>query len=76
MKNMVNINEIGMLLTKAGDDRRERQVRLNPAGITALKAAFPHWQRTHLRVVETLGVEELARLRTLLDKVGGLSGSE
>jgi DNA-binding MarR family transcriptional regulator len=53
----------GWLRVEEGSDRRTRQVRATPEGLTALATARPFWQEAQGRVVAGFGEERLAALR-------------
>lgn len=53
-----------------GEDRRERRVRLAPAGRSRLKMAWPYWTAAQQRLRDRLGGGALAELLTLTRQLG------
>jgi DNA-binding MarR family transcriptional regulator len=45
----------GWIGVTAGDDRRQRPLRLTPAGRKKLDQSWPHWERAQTRLLSGLG---------------------
>ena len=56
----------GWITARPGKDRRQRFVRLTPAGQRKLSQARPHWQRAQQKLRETLGEPTWSRMGQLL----------
>lgn len=56
------LEERGWIFSRAGEDRRERWIRLTPRGRRRYEAALPHWQAAQERLREALGEENWAPL--------------
>jgi DNA-binding MarR family transcriptional regulator len=56
-----------------GADRRERAVRLTPAGEDAIARALPGWERAQAVVEDRLGSERLRAFREALQELNDLT---
>jgi DNA-binding MarR family transcriptional regulator len=56
-----------LIVERPGADRRERLVKLTPAGQRKTKQSKPRWARAQKKLAAKLGTAKLARLRSLLD---------
>jgi DNA-binding MarR family transcriptional regulator len=45
----------GLVVTQAGEDRRERQLSLSDKGIAVVAAAYPLWQAAQAQAIELAG---------------------
>jgi DNA-binding MarR family transcriptional regulator len=54
-RNLEILEDRGLVVTEAGQDRRERQLRLTDKGIAAVAAAYPLWQAAQARTMELAG---------------------
>ena len=59
----------GWIEIKPGADRRERCLRLTPAGRRQLDRARPHWERAQKRLRRVLGDSDWNRLQAVLLQV-------
>jgi DNA-binding MarR family transcriptional regulator len=53
--------------TEPSEDRRERLIKLTPAGRAKLHEAMPYWQAAQANVVDVLGKEGLTELLALTE---------
>jgi DNA-binding MarR family transcriptional regulator len=60
----------GWVRSAAGEDRRERHLRLGEGGRQRLTAANPAWERAQGHMQEILGQGDWEELQSLLQKVG------
>ncbi len=56
---------------KAGDDRRQRLLRLTPSGRQKLQESWPHWERAQNRLRGSLGEPNWSQIGGLLGEVAG-----
>lgn len=59
----------GWIGVKAGDDRRQKFLRLTPSGREKLMQAQPHWERAQRRLRKALGEPGWTRMGGLLADV-------
>jgi DNA-binding MarR family transcriptional regulator len=59
----------GWIGVKAGDDRRQRLLRLTPSGRHKLQHSQPHWERAQRRLRRDLGEPSWSQMGRLLAKV-------
>jgi DNA-binding MarR family transcriptional regulator len=59
----------GWVGVKAGDDRRQRLLRLTPAGRQKLEQSRPHWEHAQRRLQRGLGEASWTRMGGLLAEV-------
>jgi len=64
----------GWIGVKAGEDRREKLLRLTPSGREKLEQAQPHWERAQKRLRRNLGEPGWTRMGGLLAEVTRASG--
>ena len=65
----------GWIGAKAGDDRRQRLLRLTPSGRQKLRQSQPHWERAQRRLQRGLGERSWAQMGGLLAEVARASGA-
>ena len=65
----------GWIGVKAGDDRRQRLLRLTPSGRQKLQQSQPHWERAQRRLQRGLGDHSWTQLGGLLAEVTRASGA-
>jgi DNA-binding MarR family transcriptional regulator len=65
----------GWIGVKAGDDRRQRLLRLTPSGRQKLQQSQPHWERAQRRLQRGLGEHSWTQLGGLLAEVTRASGA-
>jgi len=65
----------GWIAAKAGDDRRQRLLRLTPSGRQKLRQSQPHWERAQRRLQRGLGELSWAQMGGLLAEVTRASGA-
>lgn len=70
-RNLGPLEKGGLVEAAAGGDRRQRLVRLTPAGERALRRALPLWRRAQERVLERLGPARWAEVLPQLRAVAG-----
>jgi DNA-binding MarR family transcriptional regulator len=56
---------------KAGEDRRQRLLRLTPSGRQKLQEAWPHWERAQNRLRRSSGEPAWKQIEGLLAEVAG-----
>lgn len=56
-RTLARLEERGWVVSRPGEDRRERWVRLTPRGRRRLEAARPHWEAAQARLRKALGEE-------------------
>ena len=61
-RNLRPLESQGYIRIHPGQDRRQREVMLKPAGNKILKQAMPLWEGIQTQVVEGLGKDRTARL--------------
>jgi DNA-binding MarR family transcriptional regulator len=61
----------GWIGAKAGNDRRQRLLRLTSGGRRKFQQAQPHWQRAQGRLQRSLGESTWSQLAELLTEVTG-----
>src|SRR5262245_15835289 len=59
----------GWISIKRGKDRRERVLRLTPAGKRQLATAQPHWQEAERRLKQTLGERNWKQMQSTISEV-------
>ncbi|MFQ5664514.1 MAG: MarR family winged helix-turn-helix transcriptional regulator [Terriglobia bacterium] len=59
----------GWIAAKPGADRRQRRLRLTPAGRRQLRRALPYWERAQRRLRRAVGGEDWSHLLALLPQV-------
>jgi DNA-binding MarR family transcriptional regulator len=59
----------GWIHSKPGTDRREKYLRLTPAGTALFEEAKPLWQGVQNKVRDAFGAAEWSRMLTLVDRV-------
>lgn len=68
-RNVAPLERDGLVKSERGPDRRERYMRLTPAGRRALERALPLWRRAQARVLITIGPDGWHALRRGLQEV-------
>lgn len=63
------ISRHGWTLTRRGKDRRERWLRLSPAGETEFRRAHPRWERAQEQFRTQLGEKRWNNLMNLINEV-------
>lgn len=63
----------GWIAEQAGDDRRQRLLRLTPTGQQKLAQARPHWERAQDRLRRELGASNWDRMALLLAEITRVS---
>ena len=66
----------GWIGVKAGDDRRQRLLRLTPSGRQKLEQSQPHWERAQRRLQRGLGERTWTEMGGLLAQVTRASVAE
>jgi DNA-binding MarR family transcriptional regulator len=61
-RNLDILEARGLITSKPGEDRREREVNLTSSGMEVLTKAVPLWEKAQERVQEGLGEERLHNL--------------
>jgi DNA-binding MarR family transcriptional regulator len=61
----------GWIGVKAGDDRRQRLLRLTPSGRQKLQQSRPHWGRAQSRLKRGMGEPSWSQMGGLLAEVAG-----
>ncbi len=61
-RNLRPLQRRGLVRVTPGQDRREREVRLSPAGEHALAKALPLWKKVQEKVATELGQDRLIRI--------------
>jgi DNA-binding MarR family transcriptional regulator len=59
----------GWIGVKAGEDRRQRLLRLTPSGRQKLRQSLPHWERAQRRLRRGLGETSWSQMCGLLAEV-------
>jgi len=59
----------GWIASRRGFDRRERLLRLSPAGKAEFDRALPHWQSTQAQMRALIGTTRWNRLANLIHEV-------
>jgi DNA-binding MarR family transcriptional regulator len=59
----------GWIGVKAGEDRRQRLLRLTPSGRQKLQRSRPHWERAQKRLKRSLGEPSWSQMGGLLAEV-------
>jgi DNA-binding MarR family transcriptional regulator len=59
----------GWIGVKAGEDRRQRLLRLTPSGRQKLRQSLPHWERAQRRLRRGLGEASWSQMGGLLAEV-------
>ena len=59
----------GWIGVKAGEDRRQRLLRLTPSGRQKLRQSLPHWERAQRRLRRGLGETSWSQMGGLLAEV-------
>jgi DNA-binding MarR family transcriptional regulator len=54
-RNLRLLEKQGLIRIEAGEDRREREISITPAGAEALKEAYPLWQKAQAQAMKGLG---------------------
>ena len=62
-RNMTPLERDGLVIRERGPDRRERYLRLTPAGRRALAQALPLWRQAQAQAVTAIGQEAWRALR-------------
>ena len=75
-RNLRLLAAAGLVRMDAGDDRREKLVRLTAAGVAVLDRAIPLWKRVQDTMERGLGQEGRSQLFELLADVERLTGNE
>ncbi len=70
-RNLRPLEATGWLLIAAGPDRRSRAIEITDEGRRVFEAAQPLWQAAECAFRQSLGREEAAELRRLLDAAMG-----
>lgn len=65
----------GWIGVKAGDDRRQKLLRLTPSGREKLEHSRPHWERAQRRLQRNLGEPGWTQMGGLLAEVTRASGA-
>ena len=65
----------GWIGVKAGEDRRQKFLRLTPSGREKLMQSEPYWQRAQLRLREGLGEPGWTQMGGLLAEVTDAAGA-
>lgn len=65
----------GWIAVKAGEDRRQKFLRLTPSGREKLMQSEPYWQRAQLRLREGLGEPGWTQMGGLLAEVTDAAGA-
>lgn len=68
-RNLVPLERDGLVRSERGPDRRERYVRVTPAGRRALAQAFPLWREAQAQVMTAIGHAAWNALRGGLQEV-------
>jgi DNA-binding MarR family transcriptional regulator len=63
----------GLVAMSIGSDRREHTVHITEKGREAVSLADPLWQKAQTAVADTLGQDQLKRLKTLLSQLEEIS---
>jgi len=71
--NLRPLLQAGWVETTLGTDRRQRLVRLTPAGHACLRDSVPLWQQAQTQFDAMFGAERAAALRDTLAAVAALS---
>jgi DNA-binding MarR family transcriptional regulator len=61
-RNLQILEKRGLIMITPGEDRREREVTLTPAGLAALAAAIPFWEAAQDLVRKGLGEKKMQHL--------------
>jgi DNA-binding MarR family transcriptional regulator len=72
-RNLNLLEKRGLIRTREGNDRRERQVTLTDRGREILAKAYPFWQKAQARIVKGLGEERWKPLREGLAAIVSLT---
>lgn len=67
------LTERGLVQVAAGEDRRQRKVRLTGQGREAIEQAYPLWQHAQARIVEGSGPDRWQGLAGGLEEVVALA---
>jgi DNA-binding MarR family transcriptional regulator len=66
----------GWIVEQRGEDRRERRIRLSPAGEAKLKLAIPVWEKVQSRLRGKLGKQKWGSLLQLTHHVTEISRTQ
>ncbi len=68
-RTLAPLRKQGWIEALAGDDGREKQLRLTPTGQRQLQRALPHWERAQRRLRRALSSLDWDQLQTTLTQV-------
>ena len=68
-RNLEILEARGLIVTKEGDDRRERHLMLTDQGVAAVTAAYPLWQAAQSRALEMIGRTNWEASATMLRRI-------
>jgi DNA-binding MarR family transcriptional regulator len=72
-RNLRLLEKMGLIEINRGQDRRQRVVVLTKEGRTALKSAYPMWQKAQAYVMDELGRGQWEQLREGLSAITSLA---
>lgn len=72
-RNLRPLERDGLVESARGEDRRERRLRLTPAGEERLREAHEHWARAQTWIVESLGEDAWTELMERVRAVHAMS---
>jgi DNA-binding MarR family transcriptional regulator len=75
-RNLEILEGRGLIVTKEGDDRRERHLMLSDQGVAAVTAAFPLWQAAQSRALEMIGRANWDASAPVLRRIGSSAALE
>ncbi|HEU0123108.1 MAG TPA: MarR family winged helix-turn-helix transcriptional regulator [Bryobacteraceae bacterium] len=67
-RNLVPLERGQLLSEAAGEDRRQKLIRLSPAGLLRVEECFPLWEQAQSAFVLAYGTENAAALASLLQQ--------
>ena len=71
-RNLNPLRRDGLIVLRAGADKRVTEVTLTAAGRNAIRRARPAWERAQAQVTAKIGAQRLAMLRELAGELASL----
>jgi DNA-binding MarR family transcriptional regulator len=68
-RNLVPLEQMGVVSSEPGEDRRERRIKITEKGSALLEKALPLWQQAQRDIMESLGGETWVGLLSGLHEV-------
>jgi DNA-binding MarR family transcriptional regulator len=68
-RNLVPLEQMGVVASEPGEDRRERRIKITEKGSALLEEALPLWQQAQRDIMESIGGETWGGLLSGLHEV-------